>query len=322
MNHPKPNAVNLQINGVYLSTPTAINDFHLTDHLGNTFTKANLQGQWTLLFFGFTNCGMVCPTTMAALNGMYKTLQAQLPPNELPKIVFVSIDPERDTVKRLNEFINAYNPSFIGARASIEDTETLMKQFHIVSAKMQADGPGKARYTLDHTAEIFVVNPEAKLQASLAFPAHADQLVNDYKSILISSQHDPLFTDTTGNPVQLSGLKGKWVIVNYWATWCDNCIAEMRELNQFHKHNQNKNIVLYGVNYDRMSPDEIKKAMSKIGVAFPVITSDPNQAWHLGDISAIPMTFIIDPNGKVVKSILGPNTEKSLSKTLKSLQNA
>lgn len=304
------------------SSTTEINDFHFTDNSGKIFSKENLKGHWSLVFFGFTNCAMVCPTTMAALNGMYQSLQKKLPRNELPQIVFISIDPERDTVERLNEFIHAYNSHFIGARADRTETEILMKQLHIVSAKMQADGKTNDRYMLDHTSDIFVFNPDAKLQALLSYPHQAEQLIKNYKSIIQPAKNDSAFQDTEGNAVQLATLKGKWVILNYWATWCHNCIEEIPELNRFYKHNQAKNIHLYGINFDGLSADELKLAAKQTGIAFPVMTNDPNAAWHLGDIAAIPMTFIIDPDGKVVKTIAGPNTEKSLSAILENLRHA
>jgi len=127
--------------------------------------------------------------------------------------------------------------------------------------------------------------------------------------------------DTKGNPIQVSALKGKWVIVNYWADWCDNCIEEIPELNRFYQHNQDKNIVIYGVNYDRMPAADLQLAIDKTHIAFPTLLEDPSQTWPaLDGIDALPVTFIIDPKGKVVKKIVGGNTEKSLRDLLHQLQ--
>lgn len=174
----------IQIDGTYLSASTPINDFKLTDNHGNPFTHENLIGHWTMLFFGFTNCGMVCPTTMASLSTMYKTLQAELPDQKLPQIVFISVDPDRDSVSRVNEYVTAFNPHFMGARGEITDTVALEKQLHIVAAKIQVDGMGKDNYTINHSAEILLVNPQGKLQAYFSFPHAPDQMVKDYKLII------------------------------------------------------------------------------------------------------------------------------------------
>lgn len=174
----------IKIDGTYLTSAIPIQDFKLTDNHGNAFTRDSLVGHWTMLFFGFTNCGMVCPTTMASLSTMYKTLQTQLPDQQLPQIMFISVDPDRDSVSRINDYVTAFNPHFAGARGTIEDTVALEKQLHIVAAKMQVDGMGKNNYTINHSAEILLVNPQGKLQAYFTFPHEADQMVKDYKLIL------------------------------------------------------------------------------------------------------------------------------------------
>lgn len=179
-------AANIKVNGIILPEAKAVSQFQLTDNHGKAFTQTHLQGHWTLLFFGFTNCAMVCPTTMAALNDMYKTLQQELPDNKLPQVVLVSVDPDRDTVERLNDYVTSFNSHFIGTRTDAEQTEALKKQFHIAAVKLQADGKGKDHYTVNHTAEILVINPKGELQAYLSYPHTADQLVKDYKSLLMT----------------------------------------------------------------------------------------------------------------------------------------
>lgn len=139
-------------------------------------------------------------------------------------------------------------------------------------------------------------------------------------SVMSCAQGDPIFSDTQGRSVQISQLRGKWVVVNYWAAWCHSCIEEMPELNRFYQNNSNKNIVFYGVNYDQLPSEALNEAIKNVDVQFPVLTEDPNTAWQLGDTDMIPVTFIINPDGKVVKKLVGVNTEQSLSETLTSLQ--
>ncbi len=126
------------------------------------------------------------------------------------------------------------------------------------------------------------------------------------------TQEGSVLHDTKGNPISTAELKGKWVIINYWADWCESCVKEIPELNHFYQNNHDKNIVLLGVNYDRMPMSDLQIAIHKTHIAYPVILEDPAATWALNDIEALPVTFIIDPQGKVVKKILGANTEQSL----------
>ncbi len=121
-----------------------------------------------------------------------------------------------------------------------------------------------------------------------------------------------LMSCSRDNSVSLSALKGKWIIINYWAVWCDSCVKEIPELNHFYQHNQDKNILLFGVNYDHTPMPDL--------ILYPVLVEDPKKFFKLADVDVLPVTFIIDPQGKVVKSIIGPNTEKSLFKIMQILQ--
>lgn len=178
-----PHLKDVKIDGIVLIPTKDISDFQLTDSQGKIFTKDSLKNHWTMMFFGFSNCGMVCPSTMAALNKMYLTLQKQLPDNQLPNIVMVSVDPERDTVTKMNNYVTMFNSHFLGARGEAAETVRLEKEFHIVAVRIQ-QGNDKNNYYFDHSAEILLINPDAKIQAYLSYPHTPEQMVKDYKSVL------------------------------------------------------------------------------------------------------------------------------------------
>ena len=187
-NQQKSNSAHaITINGVYLIPPKAITDFHLTDNHGKPFTKESLKGHWTLLFFGFTNCGMVCPTTMAALNKSYLLLEKEIPSEKMPQVVMISVDPNRDTVERMNEYVTSFNPHFAGARAEMPEVDVLKKQLHIVAEKMEAENKKSDQYTINHSAEVILINPDAEAQAFLSFPIEPETMLKDYKLILMQS---------------------------------------------------------------------------------------------------------------------------------------
>lgn len=174
----------IKIDGVVLDTPTPIPHFNFTDQNNHVFTEENLKGRWTFMFFGFTNCGYVCPTTLTELNKMYKILQKKSAQNILPQIVFVSVDPERDTIQRIGEYIDAFNSKFIGIRADANETEILEKQLHILAVKVKSANQTGDHYSINHTAEILLINPKGHIQAYLSFPHRVDSLIKDYQLIL------------------------------------------------------------------------------------------------------------------------------------------
>jgi protein SCO1 len=166
----------ININGIFLKNPLEINDFQLTDNLGNPLTKKDLQGNWTFLFFGFTRCPMVCPTSLATLNKMYIHLEKELPASQLPKVIFITIDPEHDSIDQLNHYVNSFNPHFVGAKGDMNQTRLLEKDLHVTISKIND--------TLSHTPDIILLNPDVKVQAYFTYPHQFDQLASDYKIII------------------------------------------------------------------------------------------------------------------------------------------
>lgn len=177
-------AKKIKINGVLLPQSQPVAPFKLTDDNGQVFTQKNLQGKWTFMFFGFTNCGMVCPTTMTVMNKMLLTLDKELPADKVPNVVFVTVDPERDTTEKMHKYVKTFNPTFIGLRGSAAETKEVIKQFHIAAVKMETEGKGKNQYSINHTSEILLINPQGRLQAYLSYPPKKEQLVEDYKNII------------------------------------------------------------------------------------------------------------------------------------------
>jgi protein SCO1/2 len=174
----------IQIDGQYLQKSSPINDFDLMDSRGKFFTRENLKGQWTMMVFGFTNCAYVCPTTLAELNLMYSQLQKTLPNNQLPQVILVTVDPERDTVHTMKKYVTSFNPHFIGVTGELDEIQKFEKQLHIKAEKMVEEGQPKDQYKMKHSAEILVFNPQGEVQAYLAYPHKAAQMVKDYHLIL------------------------------------------------------------------------------------------------------------------------------------------
>jgi protein SCO1/2 len=168
----------IKIQGIYLKTPREMPDISLIDQHGHAFGKAQLKGHWTLMFFGFTYCPMICPATFDTLNKMVVQLQNELPADQLPQVVFISVDPERDTIARLNQYVGAYNSHFIGARTDGMDIKNFAKQLSISSTSIAA-----------HNTDILLINPQGKIQAYFLYPHRAKNLADDYVKILQINSH-------------------------------------------------------------------------------------------------------------------------------------
>ncbi len=117
--------------------------------------------------------------------------------------------------------------------------------------------------------------------------------------------------DSQNHKVETAKWSNQWVIINYWASWCDACGQEIPELNQFYRRNHDK-IVMYGVNYDNLVSDQLRTAISQMQIQFPVLQTDPAKIFNFPSLSVLPTTFVMDPQGKLVKQLIGPQTAQDL----------
>ncbi len=118
--------------------------------------------------------------------------------------------------------------------------------------------------------------------------------------------------DTDGQIHSLDQYKGKWLIVNYWATWCGACMKELPELIDFHKSN-NFDAVVVGINFETIDREKLKKFVSFKDIPYIVLNSDPVKKTPLGNVPALPTTYIINPQGKVVAGEVGIVTGENLA---------
>lgn len=175
-------ARHVDIHGLYLLHPIPITNFELVDQNNNMLTLDSLANHWSLLFFGFTHCAMVCPVTLSSLNLFYQMLEKNLSLKNMPQIIFITIDPEKDTTERLKKYLMQFNPHFIGARTTLENTQKIKQQFHVFSEKAHSDANKSDQF--NHSTEIILVNPQAEIQAYFYYPHDPNQLAKDYRNIL------------------------------------------------------------------------------------------------------------------------------------------
>jgi protein SCO1/2 len=154
-------------------------DFALLDHNGKARTLADFKGKVVLMFFGYTQCPDVCPTTMAELAGVMKELGAQA---DQVQVLFVTVDPQRDTQALLAQYVPAFDQRFLGLYGDAAATARVAKEFKVFYAKV----PGKAAgsYSMDHTAGSYVFDKNGKVRLFLRHGQGAAPIVHDLKQLL------------------------------------------------------------------------------------------------------------------------------------------
>lgn len=164
-----------------LPKPRTIAPFSLSDNNNRAFTNKDLLGHWSMLFFGFTHCHYICPTSMAELRDAYTLLKDKK--IKLPKVVFISVDPERDSIERLNTFIYGFNPLFMGARGDQDAIKNLTGDLKVLYVK-EKPKDGSTNYTIAHSSSILLVNPDGKFVALISMPHTAKQIAHDYALVI------------------------------------------------------------------------------------------------------------------------------------------
>jgi protein SCO1/2 len=174
---PVPN----DIEATLLPGPRNLPVFELVDHKSEPFTLDNLIGHWTFLFFGYTHCPDVCPTTLSVLNSVATKLNSD-PEGKLgARFAFVSVDPERDTPERLAQFVPYYNKEFSGVTGAPEDIEGLTRFLGIMHMRVNEENEGG--YLVDHTASVLLVDPQGRFYGVFSPPLSASRIDQDFRKI-------------------------------------------------------------------------------------------------------------------------------------------
>ena len=154
-------------------------DFALTDHNGKPRTLADFKGKVVVMFFGYTQCPDVCPTTMAE---MATVMQELGPLAERVQVLFVTIDPARDTQALLAKYVPAFDSRFLGLYGDQAATEKVAKEFKVFYQKVPGKEPGS--YTMDHTAGSYVFDPQGRIRLFVRHGQGAEPIVHDLKLLL------------------------------------------------------------------------------------------------------------------------------------------
>ncbi|MET0026113.1 MAG: SCO family protein [Candidatus Thiodiazotropha sp.] len=181
-----PNAVGkpqqpLHTEASAVGEPRRLKAFSLTDQLGQTYDNQRLLGHWTFMSFGYTYCPDICPTTLSIMSEVSNRIRAQA--QHAPfQVVFVSIDPERDTPARLAEYVTYFDPAFLGVTGTQQELQKLTRPLGILYQRVDTQDSAMG-YVMDHTASIILVDPQGRFFAYFLHPHDADSITRDFTTI-------------------------------------------------------------------------------------------------------------------------------------------
>jgi protein SCO1 len=157
-------------------------DFKLTDHNGRPRTLADFRGDVVVMFFGYTQCPDVCPTTLSDLAATLQKLGAEA---SRVQVLFVTIDPERDTPALLSQYVPAFNPTFLGLYGDAAATAATASEFRVLYQKQPGPTPGS--YSMDHSAGTFIFDPQGRLRLYVTHGQGPDLYAHDIHELLRAS---------------------------------------------------------------------------------------------------------------------------------------
>lgn len=169
-----------QLRGAVVNPPRELADFSLASTTGENFTLSAHRGEIILLYFGYRTCPDICPTTFSTLKRVYSELGNL---TDKLKVVFVTVDPERDTLENMALYVSAFDEEFIGLRDEGEPLKQIMSEFGVIATRRKV-GESALSYLMDHTASVFLIGADGKLLAQYLYGTDYRDYVHDLKLLL------------------------------------------------------------------------------------------------------------------------------------------
>lgn len=170
---------NYRYQGAVIEPPAPAVDFSLTDQNGKLFRLSDQQGKIVLIFFGYTNCPDVCPITLSE----YKKIKAMLGDKaDQVRFVYITVDPERDTVERMNAYLQNFDPTFVGLTADRATLEPVWKAYGVYQQKQ--DSGSAAGYLVDHSARTYLVDAQGRWRINYPYGMEPLKIVQDLQHMI------------------------------------------------------------------------------------------------------------------------------------------
>lgn len=166
------------IEGLFWPSPKQIQPFEMVDQAGHSFALEDIKSKWSFIFFGYTHCPDICPVTMSVMAETYQRLITEY--KDL-QIIFVTVDPERDTTEKLATYVSYFNEDFIGLGGNTDQVNSLTRQIGIAYYLNKQEAADN--YLVDHSASVFLIDPKARMVGKLSPPHETEKIINQFKTI-------------------------------------------------------------------------------------------------------------------------------------------
>lgn len=157
--------------------------FALKDYNNHDFGLPQLEGQWSFLFFGFTNCPDICPATLHTMKSAWEKLPTQPGDPQHPKLFFVSVDPDRDNLETLKQYVTYFHPSFVGVTGKLDEIDNLTGQLGVLYGYDEKKNSDPNDYIVNHSAQILLIDPQARLRAVMSPPHDSTTIARNFQII-------------------------------------------------------------------------------------------------------------------------------------------
>ena len=157
--------------------------FELLDQNNAVFSPTQLKGQWSFLFFGFINCPDVCPTTLKAMQSVWKTLPTKAGEQGHPKLYFISVDPDRDDSETLKKYVQFFNPEFNAATGKLDELDKLTNQIGILYGYDEKEDDKDKEYVVNHSAQLILVDPKGRMRTVISPPHIPKTIAANFQTI-------------------------------------------------------------------------------------------------------------------------------------------
>jgi protein SCO1/2 len=170
---------NYRYQGSLIDPPVSAADFELVDQSGGTFRLSNQKGKILLIFFGYTHCPDVCPVTLSKYSMIKSQLEKQAANVEF---LFITVDPERDTVEQIHSYLGNIDPGFVGLTGTRSELESVWKDYGVYQQSQAADANGN--YVVDHTSRVYLVDGQGNWRLTYPFEAETSAIISDLRHLL------------------------------------------------------------------------------------------------------------------------------------------
>lgn len=288
-------------------------DFSLIDHHGNEYRLEQDRGKLVLLFFGYTTCPDICPGTMNHVASVFNQLAEYA---DQYKGLFITVDPDRDTVQKLASYVPWFGEELQGLTGTREEVDKVAQQYNARYKRLNSSDED-VDYFVDHSTDLYLIGADGLIEAVIPFGLPVEHTVSVLKEKLTALKdtasetvQTPAMVDNSLSPelledaIERRSYSGRPLLLNFWASWCEPCRAEIPSLNESYRHHQNLPLEMVAINVGE-SRQAVKSFLKDYPIQFPVALDSDGISFDRWQLKGLPATLVFDTQGNEVLRVIG-----------------